>query len=273
MNPIVTAFITVYNEETWVERAVRSLLNQSLAYLEILVVDDGSTDRTAGILDAIDDQRLRVIHRSRSGRAEALAFATREARGRYLANLDADDEAHPLRLEKQAAFLESHPDHGWVGCAEHREDRQRGEQFVRLYPQEDAAIRATSARCIPYCHSGVMFRAEVVHRGLNYDPSQPFLIDFEFFLRVAQEWKVANLPAALVLRRVRAESYFQSTFATADQNRRLARLCARAIRRFRLPAWNYAYPALRLGYPLLPTSVKRCVRRCSGLTETERILP
>ncbi|MBN1909737.1 MAG: glycosyltransferase family 2 protein [Pirellulales bacterium] len=268
MKPLVTAFVTVYNEETWIERAVRSLLDQSLRDIEVLVLDDGSTDRTPQILDAIQDERLRVIHSPRRGRAAALALATTEARGKYLANLDADDEAFPTRLENQARFLEDMTDHGWVGCAEQREDTQRGENVVRIYPETDSAIRRQAAKCIPYCHSAVMFRRDLVQRGINYDPAQPFLIDFEFFIRVAKHCRAANLPEALVKRRVRNESYFQRSFSTQAQNRRLAYLCSRAIREFKLSPLRYVFPASRLVYPWIPNRLKRHVRAHNGLAET-----
>lgn len=268
MNPVATAFITVYNEEQWISKAVESLLNQTLQNIEILIVDDGSTDRTRDILASFQDPRLRVIARDRAGRADSLAFACKEARGKYLANLDADDEAYPTRLEKQVRFLESHPDHAWVGCGEDREDSQRDEHIHRLYPQTDIDIRRQSAKCIPYCHSAVTFRRDLIEQGINYDPKQPFLIDFEFFLRVAKKYKVANLPEVLVMRRARHESYFQSRFKTSLQNRRLAKFCAQAVREFGLPFHYYAYPAARLAYPLLPNALKRIVRHRQGLQES-----
>ncbi len=118
-----------------------------------------------------------------------------------------------------------------------------------------------------------MFRRAVVEQGINYDPKQRFLIDFEFFLRVAKHWKAANLPAALVRRRIRSDSYFQRTFSGLRQNFRLAYLGARSVRDFRLPAWYYVYPALRLCYRTLPHCVKRHVRATQGLVETKVIPP
>jgi glycosyltransferase involved in cell wall biosynthesis len=268
MRPIATAFVTVYNEETWVQRAVHSLLDQSLRDIEVLVVDDGSDDRTPAILDGIDDERLRVVRRPRAGRAPALAFAAAQAQGRYLANLDADDQARPDRLAEQVAFLEAHPEHAWVGSAEERDDTQRREHIVRRYPTNDWAIRRQSAKCIPYCHSAVTFRREIVERGTNYDPQQPFLIDFEFFLRVAQQGKIANLPEPLVKRRARDESYFQRRFSRHRQNRRLAWLCSTAIIRFGLPPWYHVFPLLRLGYPWIPNGLGRRLRAAGGLQET-----
>lgn len=268
MDPIVTAFITVYNEQELISRAVESLLKQTLHNIEVLVVDDGSTDKTLDILATFKDSRLRVVERERSGRADSLAFACREARGKYLANLDADDEAYPSRLQKQVEFLEAHPDYAWVGCGEERDDTQRDEHIHRLYPETDAEIRRQSAKCIPYCHSAVTFRRELIESGLNYDPGQPFLIDFEFFLRVAKQYKVANLPEVLVKRRARNESYFQKSFKTGVQNRRLAKFCASAVKTFGLCPLFYVYPAARLIYPLMPNTMKRFLRQRQGLQES-----
>jgi hypothetical protein len=113
-----------------------------------------------------------------------------------------------------------------------------------------------------------MFRRSLVAEGINYDPSEPIFIDLDFFLRVAARHRVANLSEILVRRHVRAESFYQRTFSTGEQNRRLALLSARAVRDLRLPPWYYLYPVLRLTYPLMPNSIKRYVRQRQGLQET-----
>ena len=265
--PRATAFLTVFDERDAAPAAVRTLLDQTLSDIEVLVVDDGSSDGTPEAVEALGDDRVRVVRAGRLGRAGALNLAAREARGPILANLDADDAARPDRLAEQVAFLDAHPDHVWVGSAVERDDRQRREHAVRRFPERDPDVRRLAAKCIPYCHSAVAFRKALVDRGVNYDPAVPYLIDFEFFLRAAGVGKAANLPAVLAVRRLRNESYFQSRFGRGEQNRALAKLCASAVRRFDLPPWHYAWPALRLGYPLLPNAVKRRVRAGSGLAE------
>lgn len=266
--PLVTCVITVYNEARLIETAVRSLLDQTVRDIEVLVINDGSTDQTSNVLARINDHRLRAVDIPRAGRAAALTKACAFARGHYIANLDADDSSYLHRLERQTTYLDVHPEHAWLGCGEARVDSQRNEVFSRIYPPDDADIRRMAAKCIPYCHSGVMFRRSLLDEGLNYDPAQPFLIDFEFFLRVAARHKVANLPEPLVKRYVRGESYFQSRFSRARQNRRLALLCARAVREFGLPLHYYLYPLARLVYPWLPNSLKRRVRSSQGLAES-----
>lgn len=261
--------VTVYNEAECVVAAVNSILSQSMSDHEVVVVDDGSVDDTVAILHGIEDERLRVIKAGRLGRAGALKRAVQEARGQYIANLDADDEALPGRLAAQASFLDAHPAVAWIGGAEEMVDERRGERYIRRYPQEDGAIRRQCTKSIPYSHSAVMFRRSLIDEDLNYDPDQLYLIDFEFFLRVARRHEVANLAEIVVRRHVRSESYFQSRFSTTRQNRRLARMCAKAVGEFGLPPTYYAFSLARLGYPLLPDRLKRAVRRRQGLSERE----
>ncbi|WP_417377430.1 glycosyltransferase family 2 protein [Gimesia maris] len=266
--PRVTALITVYNEIRWIRYAVDSLLDQSIDEMEVLIIDDGSDDGTGEAVDAIIDSRVRVIHADRMGRAAALSMAVHEANGKYIANLDADDEAYPDRLAAQVEFLDSHPDHAWVGGGEDREDTQRDEHYVRLYPENDAAIRRMAVKCIPYCHSAITFRRDVLEEGLNYDPKQPFLIDFEFFLRVATKHKVANLQIPVVKRRAHSKSFFQRSFTVSAQNKELSRLCRVARRQFGLPIWMECYPLARSIYPMLPNRLKHGLRKTLGLGET-----
>ena len=266
--PLATAIITVFNEETFIKDAVLSLLNQSLTDIEVIVVDDGSSDRTVEIVRQIDDSRLRLEQPGRLGRASALAYATSLASGKYVANLDADDEAFPERLKLQSDFPESHADFGWVGGAEERDDSQRGEYVIRRYAEDDRDIRRQAAKCIPYSHSAIMFRRSLVEQGINYDPKQKYLIDFELFIRIARVSKVANLPEVVAKRRVRSESYFQSTYSRSKQKRRMAFLCSKAIREFGLPSYYYAYPLMHLGYPFIPKMLQRRIRAMGGISET-----
>jgi glycosyltransferase involved in cell wall biosynthesis len=266
--PKVTAIITVFNGANFIADSVRSLLNQSLTDIEVLVVNDGSTDTTAAVIDSINDVRLRVIHLPRTGRAASLALACEEARGLYIANLDADDISYSERLAKQSVFLDLNSDYAWVGCGEEQEDNRRNEHHQRIYPQTNQDIRLQCAKCIPYCHSGVMFRKSLINSGINYDSNQPYLIDFEFFLRIAQHHKVANLSEVLVKRYVRGESYFQSQFKTWRQNLRLARFCFLAIWRFGLPIHYFIYPLARVLYPYMPNKLKKYIRSKQGLGET-----
>ncbi|WP_084589441.1 glycosyltransferase family 2 protein [Cobetia amphilecti] len=267
----VSAIITVYNESDLIKRAIISLLNQTLVDIEIIVIDDGSSDDTPEVLSMLElsETRVRIISNGRIGRASALKLACEEAKGEYIANLDADDIAYPERLELQATFLDNNVDHAWVGCGEERRDSQRNEHINRIYPLTDIEIRRQCAKCIPYTHSGVTFRKSLIDEGLNYDPNQPYLIDFDFFLRVAKHYKVANLPQVLACRYVRNESFFQSRFKTQKQNRKLAKFGLQAVWWFKLPPHYIIYPLARLIYPMIPNFIKEKIRASQGLSESK----
>src|SRR5438128_1738567 len=114
----VTVLMSVRNGERFVARAVRSILRQTLRDFEFIVIDDGSTDGTSDILARFDDRRMRIIrHEDARGLAFSLQRGVLEARGRYVARLDADDVAAPDRLVRQVAVLSASPSLGMLGTS------------------------------------------------------------------------------------------------------------------------------------------------------------
>lgn len=263
----VSVIIAVFNGEDYIAKAVESILSQDFNRMELIVVDDGSTDRTLEILKNIDDARLRVYRQHNEGQYPALVKGIEHAKGDLIARLDADDVALPGRIKAQVDYLDAHPDCAWLGCGEVRIDKKRNERYVRKYPEFDADIRNMAARCIPYCHSGIMFRRFLIEEGLNYPCKKQFMNDFEFFINVASKYSVANLPRAYVVRTVSDRSFYQSNFSTLRQNIRLVRLCARAIKMFDLRWVSYLFLLPRLAYPVIPNRIKRFLRRSQGLAE------
>lgn len=106
---LVSIVMTAYNLERYVGAAIRSALDQTLKRIEVIVVDDGSTDRTPEILQGIGDPRLQALRLSHAGPAAALNAGVAQAAGRYVAFLDGDDLWRPEKLERHVSFLESHP--------------------------------------------------------------------------------------------------------------------------------------------------------------------
>ncbi len=116
--PKVSVIIPSYNGEQFIAEAVSSILGQTWRDLELIVVDDGSTDGTRAILRelAAGDGRMRVIEKPNEGLIATLNLAIAEVRGVYVARLDHDDVARPNRIERQAGFLDEHPEYVAVGC-------------------------------------------------------------------------------------------------------------------------------------------------------------
>ena len=108
----VSVLMPVYNTERYVAEAVRSILAQTYDELEVLIYDDGSTDRSPEILHGLAerDPRIRLFLRPHTGLTTWLRAGVEIARCEYVARMDADDIAHPERLAAQLAYLEAHPD-------------------------------------------------------------------------------------------------------------------------------------------------------------------
>jgi glycosyltransferase involved in cell wall biosynthesis len=252
--PAVSVLMGVYNGAPWVARAVESVLGQTMPDLELIVVDDGSTDATPALLSAVRDPRLMVERQAHAGLTPALILAMARARAPLIARLDADDVALPTRLERQIAFLEAHPGVGLLGSAARVVDEHNREATVIRPPEEDRAIRRALIRRNPFVHSSVMLRRTIAVQAGGYDPSFAVAQDYDLWLRLAPLTAMANLAEPLVIRHLGAGR----VTATCDDERLRAEARARwrAVRRGVYPALGAVF-ALR---PLLALAVPRPLR-------------
>ncbi len=252
--PAVSVLMGVHNGAPWVARAVESVLGQTLPDLELIVVDDGSTDATPALLAAVRDPRLLVERQARAGLTLALNRALARARAPLIARLDADDTALPVRLERQLAFLVAHPEIGLLGSAARVVDEHDQEMTVIRPPEDDGAIRRALIRRNPFVHSSIMLRRALAAAAGGYDPSFEVAQDYDLWLRLAPLTAMANLAEPLVTRRLVAG---RVTAARDDERLRAeARARWRAVRRGAYPPWGALF-ALR---PLLALAVPRPLR-------------
>ncbi len=116
--PLVSVVLPVRDEAAHLPESIDSLVRQTMSDFEVLAVDDGSSDESAGILRrwAEADERVRVLTRGRQGLVASLELARLHARGRFLARMDADDVAHPERLQHQLALMREQPELTGCGC-------------------------------------------------------------------------------------------------------------------------------------------------------------
>ena len=111
MNPKVSVIIASYNHEPYVEHAVRSVMEQTGVDFELIVIDDGSKDRSPKILKRLSDELgFTYVHRPNKGAVATYSEALSMARGRYVCSFSSDDIMPPDRLKKQSDFLDVHPD-------------------------------------------------------------------------------------------------------------------------------------------------------------------
>lgn len=257
--PAVSVLMPVHNGAPWVRDAVESILTQTLEDLELIVIDDGSTDATPELLGCVRDPRLRVERRGRAGLTRALNLALGLARGALIARLDADDAALRERLERQRAFLDAHADVGLLGTGAREVDEAgRTVREVRP-PADDAAIRRALIRRNPFVHSSVMMRRSVLERVGGYDEALPVAQDYDLWMRMGRVTRLANLPEALVLRRLLPGRV--SAVRDDERLRAEARVRWRAVRGGAYPWWCAVLAARPLVALALPAPLRRALRR------------
>jgi glycosyltransferase involved in cell wall biosynthesis len=213
MTPLVSVVMPARNESRYVGEAVQSVVEQSYGEWELVVVNDGSTDATAEIVRSFADPRIRVYDQPGLGFVGALNRGLALARGDLIARLDADDIAHPKRLESQVEFLANHPGVGLVGSAAQYLFPE-GERVLSRRPTGDPALRRALLRDNPFVHSSIMLRRSVLHAIGGYDARYPSDTDYDLWVRVAARFEVANLAEPLVTYRLRMDSL--------SRNRRLS---------------------------------------------------
>lgn len=148
--PTVSAVIALHNRADAVERAIRSVQNQTFTDWELIVVDDGSTDNSAAIIESMREPRLTLIRQQNKGFVEARNTGLRAAKSEILGFLDDDDEWLPLHLELGVRFLQAHPEAMFVGT-ELREDFGQGRHLIHFraetgvrYPYMASMIQSKS---------------------------------------------------------------------------------------------------------------------------------
>jgi glycosyltransferase involved in cell wall biosynthesis len=200
---LVSVIIPVFNGATDLPRSINSILAQTFTDLELIVVDDGSTDATAEVLKACSDPRLRVVRQDNQGVARAANSGIALARGRFIARLDHDDLAKPTRIERQVAFMRSHPDCALVGTRAEIWIGDRPSGRAHDHPTDDAALRFEMMFDNPFVHSSTMMRRAALEDVGLYctDPNRQPPEDYELFCRLARRYRVANLPERLTIYR------------------------------------------------------------------------
>ncbi len=197
-SPRVTVFMPAYNREGLVGQAIDSVLAQTLADFELLVIDDGSTDRTPEVVSGYADPRIRLVRNDANlGIPRTRNLGIELARGEYVAMLDTDDLAHPERLEKQVRFLDRHADHALVGSWAWRIDGQGRRSGALRRPLTAERVRARLLFRGCFRTPSVMARRSVISR-YRFSTDFPVCSDSDFWVRVALDHRGANLPECLI---------------------------------------------------------------------------
>jgi glycosyltransferase involved in cell wall biosynthesis len=217
--PLVSILVPVFNAGEYLRPAVKSVLDQTYRDLEIIIVDDGSTDDCIRSVGDLQDDRVRLLRQANAGVAETFNRAMELATGCYYAVQGADDLSHPRRIELQVHYLEGHPElaavfTGWDLILNKR----------RLAPQfrsksEEECRRDIESLRMPGHDATVMYRAGSV-KGLRYETSLAIGEGFDYILRVGERFPMVVLGECLYSYRIHPNSLTQKNL---DGNHEAAR--------------------------------------------------
>ena len=210
--PRVSVLMTMFNASAYLRPAIESLLTQSFADFELMIVDDGSTDESAAIVESYADPRICFVRNSTNrGQTPCLNQGLEAARGEFVARQDADDLSHPDRLLTQVSFLDAHPQIALLGANARQIDEVGRPLGVTDLPRNTNAIRWANLFDNSFLHSAVMFRRKTIRDEFGgYDETFACSQDYALWSRVARKHEVANLPDSLISLRVRPNSLMRA---------------------------------------------------------------
>jgi len=204
MPPTVSILMSVYNSSAYIGEAIESMLGQTFADFEFIIVDDGSTDASVDIVRqyASADKRLHhIILPENVGLASALNHGLASASGQYIARMDSDDMSLPDRLAQQVRYLDNHSEVGVLGSRMQVVDKNKKPLFVYEVPTEHSVIVWNIFFGRTFAHPSVMMRRELLQSVNGYNDSLSVAQDVDLWARLVGLTLFANLPDQLLLYR------------------------------------------------------------------------
>lgn len=196
----VTVVIPVYNRAHLINRAVKSVLEQTLAPAEIIVVDDGSNDKPENALHQIQNKHVQIVKQEHQGVAAARNKGIETSKSGWIAFLDSDDYWLPSKLQKQidfhdqnSNFLISHTDELWI-----KNDKKVNQKTYHIKPEGDI-FELSLERCL-VSPSTVMINRKIFNDTGSFDIKFPVCEDYDLWLRISSKYKVGLVNEKLVVK-------------------------------------------------------------------------
>ncbi len=232
--PKVSVLICVYNGEKFVRQALESIYNQTYQNFEVIIVDDGSTDKTPDILVNMKDSRTFIYRNPENlGLTKSLNIGLKLCRGQYIARMDADDISLPRRFEKQVEFLEKNSDYALVGSSYYHISEDGKIASLTKVLTGDLEIRQGLKKQNWFGHGTVMIRRDCFVSLGGYDEKYKFAQDYDLWLKVAEKYKVGNIDESLYCWRTtplcisnakkQEQKYYKNLAISEAQNRMKAK--------------------------------------------------
>ena len=200
--PVVSVLLPVYNAMPYLKDAVASVLGQTFADIEVIALDDASTDGSLEYLRGLADPRLDVVARPKSGLSLNLNYGIGIARAPLIARMDADDISLPTRFERQVARMNAEQELVACGCDLRFIDPAGEIGAGHQYYADDALIRWNLLTDSAFAHPGMMLRKAALERAGLYRREQEPAEDYALWLELAKLGRLANVPEVLLHYRI-----------------------------------------------------------------------
>jgi glycosyltransferase involved in cell wall biosynthesis len=258
---VATVLMAVYNDENFVAQSVESILSQLTAQIELLIIDDCSSDNSAEILQnfAQKDSRIRIIRNvANLGVGYCRYLGVKEAKGKYIIIMDSDDICIEGRLKKQITFLEENPNIDIVGGAVIEIDNTNKQGTIRQMPLHHEEIVKAIWAC-PVMHPTVAFRKNRILLAGNYDPNLRRRIDYDLWFRCLNAGlKFANLSEPLTYYRFTPNTHRKQNLKRAFEQ---AQIGWQGCQLLNLPWWQYLAVMVPLMRAIFPPSLSHLIYR------------
>jgi glycosyltransferase involved in cell wall biosynthesis len=196
--PCISVIMSVYNAEKYVGDCIRSILGQTFAYFEFIIINDASTDKSPEIIKSFKDKRIRLLN-NRERCYPTRNKGLRVAKGKYICIMDADDISMPHRFERQVLFMDENPEFGLAGSG--YRVLGRDQDLFRESDYEKIKVQLMRNNC--FIHPSVIVRHDMLKKhSLRYIRKYYYSSDYDFIARAARYFPVTNIPEVLMYYRV-----------------------------------------------------------------------
>jgi glycosyltransferase involved in cell wall biosynthesis len=207
----ISVLMTVYNGGRFLRKSIESILCQTYSGFEFLIVDDKSTDESVEIIKSYTDRRIRLISNAQNiGQTKSLNIGLRQAKGRYVARMDADDMAFPQWLERLYRFANFNPEYCVVSPQALVIDESYRIKQITKSPLTFNEILMESLIGSPINHVGALMRIEEVINAGGYDERFKFVADYALWSSlISKGYRLINMGEVLTVIRIHSTSASQ----------------------------------------------------------------
>ena len=200
-----------FNAENYVKNAIKSILTRTYENFEFIIIDDGSDDSTAEIIESFEDRRILFLRRAKNhGVTSALNMGLRKAKGEFIARMDSDDFSYPNRLEVQVNFMINNPEYILCGSQFKFMGTEKSSDLIQSWD----LLKFMLFRCNQILHPSVMFRRKIISdNDLFYNEGLIISQDYELWIRMMKFGKLCNLPMILLDYRVHSNQISSKKFS------------------------------------------------------------